>query len=34
MLGLQNEREWAVFCDKVLQNAPLATCLLYTSRCV
>ena len=24
MLGLQNEREWAVFCDKVLQNAALA----------
>ena len=25
MLGLQNEREWGVFCDKVLQNAALAT---------
>ena len=25
MLGLQNEREWAVFCDKVLGNAGLAT---------
>ena len=25
MLGLQNEREWAVFCDKVLDNAALAT---------
>ncbi|MBC5765763.1 CaiB/BaiF CoA transferase family protein [Ramlibacter albus] len=25
MLGLQNEREWAVFCDKVLKNAALAT---------
>lgn len=24
MLGLQNEREWAVFCDKVLNNAALA----------
>ena len=24
MLGLQNEREWAVFCDKVLENAALA----------
>lgn len=24
MLGLQNEREWAVFCDKVLQQADLA----------
>jgi len=24
MLGLQNEREWAVFCEKVLQNAQLA----------
>ena len=23
MLGLQNEREWSVFCDKVLQNAAL-----------
>jgi itaconate CoA-transferase len=25
MLGLQNEREWAIFCDKVLKNAALAT---------
>lgn len=25
MLGLQNEREWVVFCDKVLRNAALAT---------
>src|SRR5438874_3974654 len=25
MLGLQNEREWVVFCDKVLDNAALAT---------
>ena len=25
MLGLQNEREWVVFCDKVLGNAALAT---------
>ena len=25
MLGLQNEREWAVFCDKVIGNADLAT---------
>jgi itaconate CoA-transferase len=25
MLGLQNEREWAVFCDKVLQQPALAT---------
>jgi itaconate CoA-transferase len=24
MLGLQNEREWAVFCEKVLQDAALA----------
>ncbi|OYU48869.1 MAG: CoA transferase [Rhizobiales bacterium PAR1] len=24
MLGLQNEREWQVFCDKVLENAALA----------
>ena len=24
MLGLQNEREWAVFCDEVLRNAALA----------
>jgi len=25
MLGLQNEREWKVFCEVVLQNAALAT---------
>lgn len=25
ILGIQNEREWAVFCDKVLDNADLAT---------
>ncbi len=25
MLGLQNEREWAIFCDKVLQNPALKT---------
>jgi itaconate CoA-transferase len=25
MLGLQNEREWAVFCEQVLRNAALAT---------
>lgn len=25
MLGLQNEREWAVFCDKLLGDAALAT---------
>lgn len=25
MLGLQNEREWAVFCDKLLDDAALAT---------
>jgi itaconate CoA-transferase len=31
MLGLQNEREWAVFCDKVLQNAPLATEACFAS---
>ena len=24
MLGLQNEREWTVFCEKVIRNAPLA----------
>jgi len=31
MLGLQNEREWAVFCDKVLENAGLATDERYAS---
>ncbi|MET0205522.1 MAG: CaiB/BaiF CoA-transferase family protein [Casimicrobiaceae bacterium] len=25
MLGLQNEREWALFCEQVLRNAALAT---------
>jgi crotonobetainyl-CoA:carnitine CoA-transferase CaiB-like acyl-CoA transferase len=25
ILGIQNEREWAVFCDKVLRDARLAT---------
>src|SRR4029453_9654938 len=25
MLGLQNEREWAVFCEQVLQQPGLAT---------
>ena len=25
MLGLQNEREWTVFCDKVLRNSALAS---------
>src|SRR5206468_8353361 len=25
MLGLQNEREWVVFCDDVLRNTALAT---------
>ncbi|MEZ5643173.1 MAG: CaiB/BaiF CoA-transferase family protein [Burkholderiaceae bacterium] len=25
MLGLQNEREWKIFCDQVLQNPQLAT---------
>jgi itaconate CoA-transferase len=25
MLGLQNEREWAIFCDKVLENPELKT---------
>ena len=25
MLGLQNEREWVLFCDKVLQQPALAT---------
>jgi itaconate CoA-transferase len=31
MLGLQNEREWAVFCDKVLQQPELAADTRYTS---
>ena len=31
MLGLQNEREWAAFCDKVLQQPELATDPRYTT---
>jgi crotonobetainyl-CoA:carnitine CoA-transferase CaiB-like acyl-CoA transferase len=31
MLGLQNEREWALFCDKVLQQPQLAADTRYTS---
>jgi len=31
MLGLQNEREWTVFCDKVLQQPELAADTRYTS---
>ena len=31
MLGLQNEREWVVFCEKVLQNAPLAKDVRFDS---
>ena len=31
MLGLQNEREWAVFCQKVLQDATLASDPLFSS---
>lgn len=31
MLGLQNEREWAVFCDKVLMRPDLKTDLRYSS---
>ena len=31
MLGLQNEREWAVFCDKVLGQPALATDSRYNS---
>jgi itaconate CoA-transferase len=31
MLGLQNEREWAVFCDKVLQQPQLAADTRYSS---
>jgi itaconate CoA-transferase len=31
MLGLQNEREWHVFCDKVLLNAPLAQDPMFIS---
>jgi len=31
MLGLQNEREWAVFCDKVLGDAAIATDVRFAS---
>ena len=31
MLGLQNEREWATFCDKVLEQPALATDPRFTS---
>jgi itaconate CoA-transferase len=31
MLGLQNEREWAVFCDEVLRDAALATDARFAS---
>ena len=31
MLGLQNEREWAVFCDKVLDDAAIATDARFAS---
>lgn len=31
MLGLQNEREWAVFCDKVLQDPNLAGDAAFSS---
>ena len=31
MLGLQNEREWAVFCDKVLKQPELKTDLRFSS---
>lgn len=31
MLGLQNEREWKVFCELVLQDAALATDLRFAS---
>jgi len=31
MLGLQNEREWKVFCELVLQDAALATDLRFVS---
>jgi itaconate CoA-transferase len=31
MLGLQNEREWASFCDKVLQQPGLATDPRFTA---
>src|SRR3981081_4832282 len=31
MLGLQNEREWTVFCEKVLQQPELAADARYAS---
>jgi itaconate CoA-transferase len=31
MLGLQNEREWAVFCDKVLFNSAIAVEPMFVS---
>lgn len=31
MLGLQNEREWAIFCDKVLLRVELASDVRYAS---
>ena len=31
LLGLQNEREWAIFCEKVLLRAELATDVRYAS---
>jgi itaconate CoA-transferase len=31
MLGLQNEREWAVFCDKVLERPELAADLRFST---
>jgi len=31
MLGLQNEREWAIFCDKVLEKPELKTDARFTS---
>jgi itaconate CoA-transferase len=31
MLGLQNEREWAVFCDKVLESPELAVDLRFST---
>jgi itaconate CoA-transferase len=31
MLGLQNEREWAIFCDKVLARPDLATDLRFST---
>ncbi len=31
MMGLQNEREWAIFCEKVLENPALATDRRFSS---